>query len=102
MTEEFEDVLDRYDFDWYDLQSSDSDAIREQLRNALGMSPAGKQMDIATAMIARRQEQLTDLGYSVGTFQRGGQAVQQMRDARGRFVTSGLQNISARLGEESG
>ena len=102
MTEEFEDVLDRYDFDWYDLQSSDSDAIREQLRNALGMSPAGKQMDIATAMIARRQEQLTDLGYSVGTFHRGGQAVQQMRDARGRFVTSGLQNISARLGEESG
>jgi len=101
MTEEFEDVLDRYDFDWYDLQSSDADAIREQLRNVLGMSPAGKQMGIATEMIARRQEQLTDLGYTVGTFQRGGQPVQQMRDARGRFVTSGLQNISARLAEES-
>ena len=102
MDEEFEDVLDRYDFDWYDLQSSDSDAIREQLRNVLGMSPAGRQMDIARDMIARRQEQLTDLGYTVGTFQRGGRPVQQMRDARGRFVTSGLQNISARLGEESG
>ena len=101
MTEEFEDVLDRYDFDWYDLQSSDADAIREQLRNVLGMSPAGRQMDIATEMIARRQEQLTDLGYTVGTFQRGGQPVQQMRDARGRFVTSGLQIISARLTEES-
>ena len=102
MTEEFEDVLDRYDFDWYDLQSSDSDAIKEQLRRALNQALAPEHARIAAAMISRRQAQLTDLGYSVGTFQRGGQPVQQMRDARGRFVTSGLQNISARLGEESG
>jgi len=101
MTEEFEDVLDRYDFDWYDLQSSDADAIKEQLRRVLNQAIAPEQARIATEMIARRQEQLTDLGYTVGTFQRGGIQVQQMRDARGRFVTSGLQNISARLSEES-
>ena len=101
MTEEFEDVLDRYDFDWYDLQSSDADAIKEQLRRVLNQAIAPEQARIATAMIQRRQAQLTDLGYTVGTFQRGGQVMQQMRDARGRFVTSGLQNISAMLTEES-
>lgn len=101
MTEEFEDVLDRYDFDWYDLQSSDADAIKEQLRTVLNQAVHWKQEAIAARMIQRRQAQLTDLGYTVGTFQRGGVQVQQMRDARGRFVTSGLQNISARLSEES-
>ena len=57
MTEEFEDVLDRYDFDWYDLQSSDADAIKEQLRTVLNQAVHWKQEAIAARMIQRRQAQ---------------------------------------------
>ena len=99
MDEEFEDVLDRYDFDWQDLQSSDEEAIKAQLRAVLGYAH-DVHVGQVSRMVGRRQEQLTDLGYTITTFQRGGQTVRQMRDARGRFVTSGLQNISARLNEE--
>ena len=104
----FEDALDRLDFDWgvdYDEQG-----LIDALAVALGMpyrsdlfKPSDwKEGQIQAAIEAkqRRDQVMTDLGYQVGSFERGGRLVMQMRDSRGRFVTSGAANITARLRAE--
>jgi len=104
----FEDALDRLDFDWgvdYDEQG-----LIDALAVALNMpyrsdifKPsdwAGGQIQAAREAKQRRDQLMTDLGWQVGSFERGGRLVMQMRDSRGRFVTSGAANITARLREE--
>ena len=103
----FEDALDRLDFDWgadYDDQE-----LIDALALALNMpfrselfKPSDDQISVAQENKQRRDQVMTDLGFQIGTFQRGGMQVSQLRDARGRFVTSGAANITARLAEESG
>jgi len=106
--DKFEDALDRLDFDW-GADYSDEELI-DALALALGMpyrsdifAPStGPEGQIAAAREAkqRRDQVMTDLGWQVGSFERGGRLVMQMRDSRGRFVTSGAANITARLHEE--
>jgi len=103
----FEDALDRLDFDWgadYDDQE-----LIDALALALNMpfrselfKPSPEQIRVAGVDKQRRDQVMTDLGFQIGTFQRGGMQVTQLRDVRGRFVTSGAANITARLAEGSG
>ena len=103
----FEDALDRLDFDW-GADYSDEE-LKDALALALGMpfrselfKPSPEQIRVAGVDKQRRDQVMTDLGFQIGTFQRGGMQVSQLRDARGRFVTSGAANITARLAEGSG
>ena len=104
----FEDALDRLDFDW--SADYDDQGLIDALAVALGMpyrsdlfkpsdDPEG-QIQAAREAKQRRDQIMTDLGFQVGSFFRGGRQVTQMRDSRGRFVTSGAANITARLREE--
>jgi len=101
----FEDALDRLDMDWWDVDSID--ALREALSFALRDKETGApgrftstMLEVANIYTQTRQQQITDLGFTIGQFQRGGMAITQLRDERGRFVTSGAANITARLAEE--
>ena len=106
--DKFEDALDRLDFDW-GADYSDEELV-DALALALGMPyrselfrpSRGDEGQIAAAREAKRNRDqvMTDLGFQVGSFTRGGRQVMQMRDSRGRFVTSGAANITARLREE--
>ena len=103
----FEDALDRLDFDW-GADYSDEE-LNAALALALGMpfrselfKPSPEQIRVAGVDKQRRDQVMTDLGFQFGAFRRGGREVTQLRDARGRFVTSGAANITARLAEGSG
>ena len=103
----FEDALDRLDFDW-GADYGDQELI-DALATALNMpfrsdlfKPSPDQISVARENKQRRDQVMTDLGFQIGTFRRGGVQVTQLRDARGRFVTSGAGNITARLAEGSG
>jgi len=103
----FEDALDRLDLDWWDIETIEQlqDALAFALGRPVGSElfrPSADQMAAANIYVQTRQQQITDLGFSVGQFQRGGSTITQLRDERGRFITSGASNISARLAEESG
>ena len=102
----FEDALDRLDFDW--SEAYDDVSLQDALAVALGMpfrsdlfKPSDDQIQAAKDDIQRRNQVMTDLGFQVGSFTRGGRQIMQMRDSRGRFVTSGAANITARLAEGS-
>ena len=102
----FEDALDRLDFDWG--EDYDNQGLIDALALALGMPfrsgvfrPSPEQIRVAEENKQRRDQVMTDLGFQVGSFRRGGVQVTQLRDARGRFVTSGASNITARLSEEA-
>ncbi len=101
----FEDALDRLDMDWWDVDSID--ALREALSFALRDKETGApgrftstMLEVANIYAQTRQQQITDLGFNIGQFARGGVQITQLRDERGRFVTSGAANITARLAEE--
>ena len=101
----FEDALDRLDLDWWDVE--DMNSLRQALGFALGNKQTGEpgrftsnMLEAANIYVQTRQQQITDLGFSVGQFSRGGRQVTQLRDDRGRFVTSGAANITARLADE--
>ena len=104
----FEDALDRLDFDWgadygdQELQAALAAALGMPYRSELFKPSDGEvsQMRAAREAKQRRDQVMTDLGFQVGSFARGGRQVIQMRDSRGRFVTSGAANITARLREE--
>ena len=103
----FEDALDRLDFDWG--ADYDDQGLIDALARALDMPYRSDifkpsdwregQIQAAREAKQRRDQVMTDLGFQVGSFERGGRQVLQMRDSRGRFVTSGAANITARLRE---
>lgn len=91
MPDQFADALDRLDVIFENV-GPDAD-IFGLLHTVLGRMPTQAQVDIASVKLAFEQRQFLLEGFVVGQFVRAGRLVIQLRDARGRFVTSGAAAI---------
>lgn len=92
MSQPFEDVLDRLDFGIGDFE--DFGDMINLLHNLLGRMPTGLQIAVAHNRAMGQRAAATERGFSVTSFFRRGERVTQIRDARGRFLTSGARNIT--------
>lgn len=95
MPDDFEDALDRLDISIDDFD--DVGMMLRRLAEVLGVPPTLLQANTAMEILKPLVDTARAQGLTVDRFQRAGAAVIQLRDARGRFVTSGAANISARI-----
>lgn len=98
MPDQFADALERLDLNFENV-GPDFD-IFDLLHTVLGRMPTQLQMDITQVKLAFEQRQELLSGFVISQFVRQGRLVVQLRDVRGRFVTSGaaaIQSFIARL-----
>lgn len=96
MPDNFAAALERLDFQFSDFGTMAE--MIERLRVVLDVDHVSAlQIDIAAQKVQADFRQATfeavDRGQRLDIFRRAGQTVFQLRDARGRFVTSGARNI---------
>lgn len=102
--DEFVEALERLDVTLEDF--SDMGTLVDRLDSVLGRAASALQIDIAATQFRREFGTLQQLALATGggidRFVRGGRTVVQLRDRFGRFVTSGVANVSRRLRQGSG
>ena len=95
MPDNFAAALERMDFEFSDFGTMQE--MIDRLDSILGVTASALQVDIAVQKAQADFRQATfeavDRGQRLDIFRRGGRTVFQLRDARGRFVTSGARNI---------
>jgi len=101
---DFFDALDRLEIDFEDFATID--ILRERLTQVLGGFPSARQEEMALFHLGHQASQTRMEALSQGLdltfFTRRGQGVATLRDARGRFVTEGAENITSRLRRGAG
>lgn len=96
MPDNFDDALERLDFEFDDFDTFQG--MLERLRSILGqdhISPLQRQI-AETKALRDRNELITgaiERGLGLDIFQRRGQQVFQLRDPRGRFIASGARGV---------
>lgn len=102
--DQFSEVLDRLDVTLED--AFDVASLINKLELVLGRPPSILQTDLAIVRFNREFGNLQQLalftGGGIDRFRRLGQVVFALRDRFGRFVATGIQNITRRLSQGSG
>ena len=97
MPDQFADALERLDVQFSDFDTMDG--LIRRLQSVLAANqpfPSQLQIQIAIDKLGVEREQAASLGLSIDRFRRGNRTVTQLRDARGRFVTSEERFIGTR------
>lgn len=102
--DQFANVLERLDVTLEDAESIEGLVARLDL--VLGVDASTLQISIATEQFQREFNQLQQSaltqGLTIDRFVRGGQRVFQLRNERGQFVVSGVQQVTQRLARGAG
>lgn len=95
MPDQFADALERLDVTFEDFGPGVN--MFDLLQKVLGIAPTRFQQDLALQKLQGERQTALFGGFTIDRFTRAGKQVTQLRDARGRFVTSGAAAIAAFL-----